>query len=146
MKNTIIVLSILAVLACMIPADAANNYIQKGDVIDLTWSSASPLAGAPVVKGTATASGIIFGVALKGTATVNETVPVGVAGVFDIPVQALGSAIAIGDYIYAAAPTNINTCTASCTNTNTGYVVGKSLEALVTASNTQTIKVLLINR
>jgi predicted RecA/RadA family phage recombinase len=146
MKNTVIVLAILAIVACFVPADAANNFIQEGNVIDLTWSSVSPSAGAPVVKGTATASGLIFGVASKGTATANEVVPVIVRGVVDIPVQALTNAIAIGDYVYAKAPTNINTCTASCTNDASGYIVGKSLEALVVASNTQTIKVLLINR
>lgn len=141
-----VMISLLLIIVSVSMAFGANNQIQKGDVIDLTWSSASPLAGAPVVKGTATASGLIFGVALKGTATADETVPVAVRGVFDIPVQALSSAIAIGDDIYAKAPTNVNTCTASCTNVNTGYVIGKALESLVVASNTQTIKVLLTPR
>lgn len=147
MKNIVMFLALAAILFATLPSDAANNYVQEGRVIDLTWSTLSPAAaGTPVVKGTATASGLIFGVALKATGTEGETVPTVIQGVVDIPVQALSTAIAIGDNIYAAAPTDINTCTASCTNTNTGYVIGKALEALAVASNTQTIKVLLTPR
>ena len=144
MKNIIAILSILAVLACFVPVDAANNFVQQGDVLDLAWSSVAPTAGDPVIKGTATASGAVCGVALK-TGTTSTYVPVAIKGVVDIPVQAITNPIAIGDYIYTTL-TNINTCTASCTNTNTGYVFGKSLETLIVASGTQTIKVLLLNR
>lgn len=148
MKNIFFFLFMISIFfAVAMTSGAASNFIQQGDVLDLTWSTLSPeSAGTPVVKGTATASGLIFGVALKATGTEGETVPVVIKGVVDIPVRAIGSAIAIGDYIYAAAPADINTSTASCTNVDTGYIIGKSLESLVTASNTQTIKVLLLNR
>ena len=142
-RMTFVLFAICAVLCAVPPAPAATNYVQAGDVLDLSWSSAAPTAGDPVVKGTATSSGVICGVALK-TGTTSTIVPVAIRGVVDIPVRAIGSAIAIGDYVYSTV-TNVNTCTASCTNVNTGVIFGKALEALVTASNTQTIKVLLIN-
>ena len=147
-RNYIFGLALLAVVLCFAPLFAAgsNAYVKDGDVVDITWSSTSPTAGDPVIKGTATSSGAIVGMALNGTATANENVTVLTKGVCKLSVQAIGSAIAIGDYVYTSAPSNINTCTASCTNTNTGYLFGKALEALVVASGSQKIKVLLMNR
>lgn len=145
MRNLlVIVLMVAAVAFAYLPApvDAANNFVQEGQVLNITWSSTSPSSGEPVVKGTLVASGGITGVALDGTATANETVHVQTQGVFTLPVRAISTPIAIGDTIYTTIA-GINSSVASLTNVNTGLAFGTALEALVTASNTQNIKVLL---
>lgn len=108
----------------------ATNYVQPGSVVTLTWSTTSPTAGDPVVKITSKAQGGLVGVALNGAATASESVSVATEGVFDLSVTAAASAIAVGDYIFVADPGNVEVCTATLTNTNTGLIFGQALEAI----------------
>lgn len=134
---------ISAVLAFVSPAPAATNHVNNGESIPLTWATQSPSSGDPVVKSNASATGGITGVALDGNGTEGETVTVSTRGVYKLSVRAISTAINIGDWIYTSV-TGLEYGVASLTNVNTGLKYGKALESLVTASNTQTIKVLLI--
>lgn len=137
-----IIFAAIMVLFSITMAFAATNYVQEGDVLTLTWATTSPESGDPVVKGTASATGGIVGVAITGTGTAAESVAVQTSGVFTLPVKAVSNPIVAGDYIYTTI-TDINHGVASLTNVATGLKFGKALEGLVTASNTQNIKVFL---
>jgi predicted RecA/RadA family phage recombinase len=119
----------------------STNYKQEGAVVTITWSSASPTAGDAVAKCTAKATGGLIGVALNGTATTNEEIQVATEGIFTVSVVA-GGAMTVGDYVYAAIPSNINTCTTVLSETNTGIHFGKLLTA-ITAASTVSVPVLL---
>lgn len=144
MKNIVLFLMILSVMfAATAELPAASNAVQDGNVLSLTWSTSSPNAGDPVVKSNASATGGIVGVALTGESDEGEVVSVSTRGVYKIPVQALTSAITIGQTLYTSV-TDLQTGVASVTNTTTGLKFGKALEALAVASGTQTIKVLIV--
>lgn len=121
----------------------ATNQKSDGKIITLTWSTTSPTAGAPVVKSTSKAAGGIVGVALTGGGTAGESVSVATEGVFDLSVNAAAGAIAVGDFIFAAAGGGVEVCTATLSNTNTGLIFGQALEAIASGS-TDTIKVRLL--
>lgn len=144
MKTPIVILLFVAIAMC---AMSASNFVREGDVIPLTWSSASPNAGDPVVKATSKANGAIIGVALNGTSVEGETVSVKTNGVFTLSVTASSTVgnIVVGDYIYTTV-VNANTCTCDLSNVNTGILFGKALEAITATSTAgvyQEIKVLL---
>lgn len=111
----------------------ATNFSQPGDVVTITWSGTSPTAGDAVCKTTAKATGGITGVALNGTATASEEIQVAVEGVFEVTIVA-GGAMTVGDYVFASIPANINTCTTTLSETNTGLLFGQLLEAISGAS------------
>lgn len=79
----------------------ADNYIQRGEVIDV-------VAAADVTSGTAIAVGAILGVPqVDGVA--GDIVPCGVAGVYILPLLAGGSDLTIGTVV------NFDAATASAT-------------------------------
>lgn len=146
-KHQIIFVLVAFIISFAFAGYGASNGVKDGDVINLTWSSASPSSGAAVVKSTAKATGGIVGVALNGAGTANETVSVATKGVYKLPVTAsstIGS-IAIGDYVYTSV-SGVSTCTTDLSNNSAGLLFGQALEA-VTASTTagvySTIKVMI---
>lgn len=120
----------------------ATNKNQAGKIITLTWSTTSPVAGAPCVKTSAKASGGITGVAQNGTGVASENVSVDTEGVYTLSVTAAAGAIAVGDYIFVADPGGVEVSTAALSNTNTGLCFGVALEA-VGNGLTASIRVLL---
>ena len=90
----------------------AQNYIQPGDVIEIT-------AGATITSGQMVKVGAIVGVAL-GSAASGETVRVKLTGVFELP-KATG-AITLGAAVYHVAADN-NLSTTSSGNTFVGHAV-----------------------
>lgn len=149
MNKNIVLMLVLALACVAITVFAADNYVNDGSVVELTWSSASPNSGDPVIKGTTDHGGAITGVALNGTSVEGEKVSVATRGVFKLPVTIASAAnsIVVGDYIYASL-TNANTCTTTLSKTSaSGTIFGKALEAVTgsdTVAVTQTIKILLI--
>lgn len=145
MKKSVflMVLMIISSVLCFVPpAPAATNHVNNGDSIVLTWSTESPSSGDPIVKSNASSTGGIVGVALNGDGTESEDVTVSTKGVYKLPVRAISSAITVGEIIYTSV-TGLQYGVASLTNVATGLKFGKALEALIVASNTQTIKVLI---
>jgi predicted RecA/RadA family phage recombinase len=111
---------------------ALNQLQERGAIVTLTWSTASPAAGDAVAKTQAKATGGIVGVALNGTSTVSEEVSVALEGVFDLPIVA-GGAMAVGDTVFASIPANVQTCTTVLSETNTGIPIGSLLETIAGA-------------
>ena len=143
MKNSYkLILSIVIVLTLSFVVHAANNYVQPGDTITLTWANVSPTAGDPVIKCSSKAGGGIIGVALNGTATAAESVQVATKGVFDLSVKATGGAMYVGDYVFAAVG-GLGTCTATLDDTSSGLIFGVLLEA-ISSGETDTVNVMLL--
>ncbi len=79
----------------------ADNYVQRGDAIDV-------VAAAAMTSGVAVAVGGMVGVPQIDGA-IGETVPCGVKGVYILPLLAGGSALAVGTVV------NFDAATASIT-------------------------------
>lgn len=94
----------------------AQNYIQPGDVIEIT-------AGAAITSGDMVKTGVLVGVAL-GDAASGETVRVQLKGVFSLP-KATG-AISAGAAVYHVAADN-NLSTTASGNTFVGHAVKAAL-------------------
>jgi predicted RecA/RadA family phage recombinase len=145
-KNVAFVITVLLFASV---AFAASNYVQPGDNLVLTWSTTSPTLNDAVVKGTSKAAGCIVGVALTGGATAGENVTVATKGVFYLPIVASSTVgnMAIGDYVFASVAGDVQVCTTTLSNINSGVIFGQLLEA-VTASTTagvsSTVKVKLL--
>lgn len=110
----------------------ATNYIQPGEVLDVTLASVT--SGDPVVVGQ------IPGVALTSTDG-NGKVRMATGGVFDVSVKGVdgsgNSAVAIGDRIYYTSGD-----TPKLGKKTSGVPFGFALEAVASAG-TDTINVLL---
>jgi len=110
----------------------AANYIQPGDVLDVTLASVT--SGDPVVAGQ------IPGVALTATDG-NGKVRMATNGVFDLSVKGVdgsgNAAVAIGDRIYYTSGD-----TPKLGKKTSGVPFGFALEA-ITSGSTDTIKVKL---
>lgn len=146
MKNRMMLVLVLCAVAASLMA--ATNYVQPGDVITLTWAKTSPSKNAPVVKCASKATGGIIGVAMDGAGTAGENVRVATKGIFDLSVTtASGSSIAIGDYVYGSVAGDVEVCTTTLSNTNTGLIFGQAMEAITGSSSgdiTATINVKLL--
>jgi predicted RecA/RadA family phage recombinase len=90
----------------------AQNYIQPGDVIEIT-------AGATITSGQMVKVGAIVGVALN-SATSGQTVRVRLKGVFNLPKAA--GAITVGALVYLVEA-NGNLSTTASGNTAVGHAV-----------------------
>lgn len=141
-RNTVLTLALVVLVGAMAWA-TASNFVKEGDVVTLTWSVTSPAANSPCVKCTSKDTGGIIGVSLNGLGTAGENVSVATKGVFDVPVLASGSNIAIGDFIYGTLD-GINTGTTTLSNASDGHLLfGQALEAATASTTAQTINVLL---
>lgn len=150
MKNkSLYLVIVLALISIVVTVFAADNYVNDGSVIELTWSAVSPNSGDAVIKGTTDHGGAITGVALNGASVEGESVSVATRGVFKLPVTiaSASNSIVVGDYVYASL-TDANTSTTTLSKTSaSGTIFGKALEAVTgsdTVAVTQTIKILLI--
>jgi predicted RecA/RadA family phage recombinase len=148
MKNNNMMLLVVAMALVAGVLTAATNYIAPGDVVTLTWAKTSPSKNAPVVKCASKATGGIIGVAMDGAGTAGENVRVATKGIFDLSVTtASGSSIAIGDYVYGSVAGDVEVCTTTLSNTNTGLIFGQAMEAITGSSSgdiTATINVKLL--
>jgi len=140
-----LILSVVVVLAVAGLVHASGvNFINDGRIITLDWDTTAPTAGDAVVKLTSKARGGIVGLALT-TATASQNCSVLTEGVVDVTVTAGGggTAIAVGDYVFAAVAGDPEVCTATLTNINTGITYGQALEAIASGSSDR-IKVRLM--
>lgn len=104
----------------------AQNYIQDGDVIEIT-------AGATITSGQMVKAGVLVGVAL-GSAASGEKVRIALEGVFTLPKASGG--ITVGAAVYHVAADN-NLSTTASGNTFAGHAVEAA------ASGDATVKVRL---
>ena len=138
-------LALLFMVALAVVTLTAGSYVSPGDTTQITWATAAPAAGSPAIKGNASSTGCIVGLALDGADTTAGSRVVLTKGIVNVPVAATPSAIEIGDYVYASF-TASHTGTTSLTTTTTGYPYGKALEDYAATTTEKLIDVLLINQ
>jgi predicted RecA/RadA family phage recombinase len=140
------VLFILFLVTAYLPVH--SQYVSEGRVIPLTWTTSAPKSGEVGVKGSATATAMV-GVALDGADNVAGTRQMLMEGVFKLPVYArtgasTGSAIVVGDLIYADYA-DVNTGRVQVLSKDSaGVKVGHALEAAGAATATTSLIRVLI--
>lgn len=131
-KNTLIALFLVAVLA--VAVSATDKYIQSGDSYVVTFATTSPSAdGQPIVKGVASSSGVLAGVAMNGTGTAAEKVVLRRTGVFTLPVVPTAT-MTYGMTVFASVNGDVEVCTTTLSDTNSGVPFGILLEAIASGT------------